>query len=188
MCVCVYCVCQNKHDPNESWYAWWRAQMEFRNGAAAFNKVVIFIRQWRFMLLGLCFAEAAHWYGTHTEERPSLQGLQRPPLCCALLCLVCREWHHILASPSMIQGKLTVPTWEGAWEMVQQSPLLAPVIFVILLIVSMALSTHNRDHHPKFYNPKDTRVRRPPKRKPTHTLTHNSLSLSLSVWRTRSMV
>ncbi|CEM17504.1 unnamed protein product [Vitrella brassicaformis CCMP3155] len=119
---------KNKHDPNESWYAWWRAQMEFRNGAAPFNKVVIFIRQWRFMLLGLCFAEAAHW-----------------------------EWHHILASPSMIQGKLTVPTWEGAWEMVQQSPLLAPVIFVILLIVSMALSTHNRDHHPKFYNPKDTR-------------------------------
>jgi len=114
----------NNHDVEESWYAWWKQQMEFRNGATPLNKVIILVRELRFLLLALCFAEAANW-----------------------------PWHEVVKEGEWMSFSL-----EYAWRVIERSPVLTPAIFMALLVVSMAISTHNKDHHPKFYKPGDRNV------------------------------
>ncbi|CEL92502.1 unnamed protein product [Vitrella brassicaformis CCMP3155] len=64
----------NNHDVEESWYAWWKQQMEFRNGASPLNKIIILTRELRFLLLGLCIAKAANWHWYHLVTSPGGAG------------------------------------------------------------------------------------------------------------------
>eukprot|EP00745_Piridium_sociabile_P024114 TRINITY_DN37925_c0_g1_i2.p1 TRINITY_DN37925_c0_g1~~TRINITY_DN37925_c0_g1_i2.p1 ORF type:complete len:912 (+),score=81.72 TRINITY_DN37925_c0_g1_i2:291-2738(+) len=112
------------HDANDSWYAWWRAQMEFRNGASFVNKIIIFARECRIYLLAYCIAKASNWH-----------------------------WHtFVLGLFQSIGARLGGVMYleEGLWHTV---PVLAPVIIMSLLVLAMGASTHKRDHYPPLYKP-----------------------------------